>query len=288
MAFTGDTARALVTDAAVREAASTVWSDTRIDQAIMFVTNWCNSRYKIVTSTGTATTTNTATTAGSWATAVVTLTVASGHGIVADDWINVDGVLPTGYNGTFRVSSVTATTILYALTDDPGTYTTAGTVALIGLDLSGISATLNLYRRRLRRARIGLVSRKFDIINYDDMLNQHEADRSQGEPTKIAFETNTTEKALVHPAPDATYTVDVQYLNIPTEWTAGTASTPASFNIDDDILYPILYWGVPAAMQGNMQNRRVTSDPKWATMIEHLDTILGETADMGISQLIPD
>lgn len=46
---------------------------------------------------------------------VVTLTVLAGHGIVAGDLITV--VLATaGFSGTFTVSSVTATTILYAQT----------------------------------------------------------------------------------------------------------------------------------------------------------------------------
>lgn len=58
---------------------------------------------------------------------VVTLTVLSGHGILAGDLITV-ALATAGFDGTFTVSSVTATTILYAQTgsDQSGG---AGTVA---------------------------------------------------------------------------------------------------------------------------------------------------------------
>jgi hypothetical protein len=57
----------------------------------------------------------------------VTLTVASGHGIVAGDTITVSGLAPTGYNGTFEVASVTATEIVYSKTGLAALTTTTGT-----------------------------------------------------------------------------------------------------------------------------------------------------------------
>jgi hypothetical protein len=57
----------------------------------------------------------------------VTLTVASGHGIVAGDTIVVSGLEPSGYNGTFTVASVTATEIVYSKTGLGALTTTTGT-----------------------------------------------------------------------------------------------------------------------------------------------------------------
>ena len=59
----------------------------------------------------------------------VTLTVGSSHGIVTGDTIVVSDLAPSGYNGTFTVTEVTATEIKYsvaglgALTDTTGTAT---------------------------------------------------------------------------------------------------------------------------------------------------------------------
>ena len=62
----------------------------------------------------------------SYADPVITLTVTAGHGVVAGDVIVVSGLAPSGYNGTFTVTEVAATSIKYevaglgALTDTTG------------------------------------------------------------------------------------------------------------------------------------------------------------------------
>lgn len=59
----------------------------------------------------------------------VTLTVASGHGVETGDVITVSDLVPAGYNGTFTVTSVTATSIVYssaglaAVSDEIGSLT---------------------------------------------------------------------------------------------------------------------------------------------------------------------
>lgn len=59
----------------------------------------------------------------------VTLTVPSGHGVIVGDSITVSGLAPSGYNGTFTVTAITATTIVYsvaslgAVTDEEGSLT---------------------------------------------------------------------------------------------------------------------------------------------------------------------
>lgn len=292
MAFTIATARELVRDSAVTSSSSTVWTDKRIDQAIMMVMDWANTRYKILTSTGTASTTNLATSDGSWLSSVVTLTTGTAHGMLVGDMINVSGVSPTGYNGQYVVVSVpSSTTLTYALGTDPGSYTTPhGTVSLINLPLTGISSPLN--RRRFIRARTGM-KKPLDRINWNSMIEWHESDTGQGEPLRIAFNTTSTERPLLHPAPDSTgYTFVITYLDLPTSWAVGSTSggvTGGTFNIEDDLLRPMLYWGAAALMQHNTRDgRKVTVDPKWATMVEHLNNILHDTRDLGIDQMIPD
>ena len=292
MAFTIATARTLVRDSAVTSSSSTVWTDQRVDQAIMMTMDWANTRYKILTSTGTASTTNLATSAGSWSLSVVTLTTGStAHGMLVGDMINVSGITPSGYNGQYTVATVPSTTTLtYALASDPGSYTTPhGTISLINLPLVGISSPLN--RRRFIRARTGM-KKPLDHVNWNSMIEWHVADTGQGEPLRIAFNTTSTERPLLHPAPDSTgYTFSITYLDLPTSWEVGSTSgavTSSTFNIEDDLLRPMLYWGACALMQHNIADgRKVTVDPKWATMVEHLETILHDTRDLGIDQMVP-
>jgi hypothetical protein len=72
-------------------------------------------------------------TAGTGTTA--TLTVAS-HTFQVGQWVTVAGVTPTGYNGTYQLTAVTATTLSYA-NATTGAQTVAGTVASAG----GVSTT---------------------------------------------------------------------------------------------------------------------------------------------------
>ena len=289
MAFNITTARALVRDSAVTSSSSTVWTDRRIDQAIMAVMDWANTRYKLITSTGTASTTNVATDEpSSWTSNVVTLTTGAVHGLSVGDSVNISGITPSGYNGQYTVVSVpTTTTLTYALTTDPGTYLSDGTLSLINLDLSGILSTLN--RRRFIRARTGL-KKPLHHVNWHSMIEWHVAATGQGPPVRIAFDTTSTTKPLLHPAPDSTgYTFTITYLDYPRTWTAGGTPSPDSFNIDDDLLRPMLYWGACSLMQHNPGDRkRVSTDPKWLEMVDHLDTILHDTRDLGIDQMVPD
>jgi len=66
-------------------------------------------------------------TAGTWSSSVATLTIGT-HTVEVDDDITVADWEPTGYNGGYTVTAVTATTISYALSIDPGTATVFGTV----------------------------------------------------------------------------------------------------------------------------------------------------------------
>lgn len=81
--------------------------------------------------------------AGTHSGTTVTITVGTGHGVVAHNAITVSGVTGAGaacYNGTYDVTSVTATTILYSCTAaaaaaDPGN--TAATGGAVSAPLGG-------------------------------------------------------------------------------------------------------------------------------------------------------
>src|SRR5262249_2611931 len=64
----------------------------------------------------------TAITAVSWASGVVTITAA--NSFVAGQIVNVSGLTPTGYNGTFTLLSATSAQFTYALATNPGAATT--------------------------------------------------------------------------------------------------------------------------------------------------------------------
>lgn len=65
----------------------------------------------------------------SWSSNVATVTTSTATGLAVGDTVVVSGIVPAGYNGTFVVTSVFANGITYALTPNPGAYTSGGTVA---------------------------------------------------------------------------------------------------------------------------------------------------------------
>jgi hypothetical protein len=68
-------------------------------------------------------------TAAVWATGTVTVTTATPHGINVGDtatW-TLAGFVPTGYNGTYTVTSTTSSQFTFALAVNPGTAGTLGT-----------------------------------------------------------------------------------------------------------------------------------------------------------------
>lgn len=77
---------------------------------------------------GTAATPSLNVTAASWVGQVATVTLNDDHPHKVGDYIVIAGITPSGYNGTKVVTAVTATTVSYAVTSDPGSYTSGGTV----------------------------------------------------------------------------------------------------------------------------------------------------------------
>ncbi len=68
-------------------------------------------------------------TKATWASGFATITVSSNI-INTGSTVTVSGMAPSGYNGTYRVASATGTTMSYALTANPGSYSSGGTAAL--------------------------------------------------------------------------------------------------------------------------------------------------------------
>jgi hypothetical protein len=71
-------------------------------------------------------------TGASWAGGTATLTIATGHGFTTGETVQVSGVNPAGYNGTYVLTGTAATTISYAVAVNPGAYVSGGLVNLNG------------------------------------------------------------------------------------------------------------------------------------------------------------
>lgn len=68
----------------------------------------------------------------SWASSVVTVSLAAAHGIPVGSIVRGQmlGQIPNGYSGTFNVTATSATAFTYPLATNPGAETTAGTFQL--------------------------------------------------------------------------------------------------------------------------------------------------------------
>jgi len=66
-----------------------------------------------------------------WSSSTVTVTLASAHGLSTGDTATgiITGCTPTGYNGTFTITSTGTTTFTYSLTTNPGTISVKGTAS---------------------------------------------------------------------------------------------------------------------------------------------------------------
>jgi hypothetical protein len=73
----------------------------------------------------------------------VSIVTATDHGLSVGDQVVVSGVNPSGYNGTFKVTSVTTSRpyrFRYSMASDPGTYISGGTTNKVtGSELSGLT-----------------------------------------------------------------------------------------------------------------------------------------------------
>ena len=68
-------------------------------------------------------------TAASWATGTASYT-STAHGFVTGDVLDITGITPSGYNGTYTITDVpTANTFEVAIVSNPGTYTSGGSAS---------------------------------------------------------------------------------------------------------------------------------------------------------------
>jgi hypothetical protein len=75
-------------------------------------------------------------TAATWAATAggqVTFTTTSAHGVAVGEWFTISGMVPVGYNGTYKAITGTAgSTLVAANTTNPGASTTQGTLVAGG------------------------------------------------------------------------------------------------------------------------------------------------------------
>lgn len=67
-------------------------------------------------------------TAATFANGVITFTATLAHGLATGDYVEITGVDPTGYNGTYQVTVTSPTVFTVLKATDPGTYVAGGTV----------------------------------------------------------------------------------------------------------------------------------------------------------------
>jgi hypothetical protein len=68
----------------------------------------------------------------SWSGDIVTVTTAAAHKLRTDQYVTISGILPAGYNGTYRVTVIDTTRFSFRRTN-PGAYVSGGLVALAGI-----------------------------------------------------------------------------------------------------------------------------------------------------------
>jgi hypothetical protein len=80
-----------------------------------------------------------------WSGSVVTVTTTTPHGVPSGDTVQgtISGVTPTGYNGTFAITSTGTSTFTYPLVSNPGVETALGVFTLA--DVAELSAQVTTF-----------------------------------------------------------------------------------------------------------------------------------------------
>jgi hypothetical protein len=80
----------------------------------------------------------------SWSGGIVTMATAAAHNLVSNQYVTITGILPSGYNGTYRVTVTDSTHFTYMLTNpsaNPGVYVSGGLVAVAGITSTVMAGT---------------------------------------------------------------------------------------------------------------------------------------------------
>lgn len=89
-------------------------------------------------------------TAASWTTGTATYTTSSVHGLAIGNYVTIQNMTPTAYNGYYYVTSVpSTTTFTVAITSDPGTATVFGKVTKVLHPSSGTMWADNIFLNNL-------------------------------------------------------------------------------------------------------------------------------------------
>lgn len=81
-------------------------------------------------------------TAATWSGGLVTATTTSAHGVYPGQYFTIVGCTPDGYNGTFlALTGTTGSTLVYAVTTNPGAISVAGTLSPSVYASAGTPAT---------------------------------------------------------------------------------------------------------------------------------------------------
>lgn len=81
-----------------------------------------------------------------WSGGTATVTFSGSNTLAAGDTVVVASVNPSGYNGTYTVTSATTTTVSYAVAVNPGAYVSGGTVFASSVRQNGGNANFVYYK----------------------------------------------------------------------------------------------------------------------------------------------
>ena len=164
-------------------------------------------------------------TAASWVGNVATITC--GVQFLVGSQVTVSGVTPTGYNGTFTIVSSNATQFTFALTSNPGAYTSGGTAGCSDYafsdDFGGIEGDMTFASADNARLTVAVVSEEVIRRYRQSYLNLVSRPRYVGIQPITTFDGSAGQrfKAVFWPLLDGNYTASFRYRALFNKLTAG-------------------------------------------------------------------
>ena len=123
------------------------------------------------------------------------------------------------------------------------------------------------------------------LTDFATLLRAQTISGNNSQPVWMAFDTLTT--GQVWPTPDQNYTVAFSWSDYFTVWTPGDETDTTlglTTNIPDDVLYPALIYGAPAAMQ-HAEPEHVFVTPAWKQFLAEIHRLKRE-GTLGVRTII--
>lgn len=100
-----------------------------------------------------------------WLGGVAAATTSASNTLVTGDWVTINGAVPSGYNGDFKITVVDSTHFTYSLPINPGTSPATGTPVVLA---GGGALPVKILKIQVGNSRVAVYNSVTGSVNYNN------------------------------------------------------------------------------------------------------------------------